>query len=378
MAKVPAKPAPRTPARPPARTTPSKAQQAARHQGRPEPNQRSAAPRGTEPQRPLRDPMPAEPRRNDPAPQRQRPPQDDRRDVAVAGQHPMPAHMRQDAGLGAENISREDLDTPRLKLIQGISPELQEFDDLRAGNFLHTASEFIFNEPFEAVPVFMDKRYILWRPRDSGGGILARADDFVHWAPSHGKFTVQLDKVQGGDTVTWELAPTVEDSGLANWGTMNPNDPNSPPAATLMYSYVLAFPDMPDLIPAVLTFQRSSIKQGRRFNNKIKMLTSKPQEFPIFGCKFLFSSFVDRNGQGKEFMNINVRSAGLVEDPDLYDEYRNMHFTFRDAGLQIKDLESAQDDIVDEGSGDEGDEGNDEAAEAQQDQRGRVASGRRY
>lgn len=251
----------------------------------------------------------------------------------------LPAFMRGDVGMGKENISREDMETPRLKLIQGISPELETYDALRAGNFFHTASEMIIDESFLAVPIFMERRYILWRPRQSGGGILARADDGVHWSPSSGEFTVQLDKIHGGQTVSWRLAPTVAESGLANWGTMNPNDSQSPPAATLMYNFVLAFPEMPDMMPAVLTFQRSSIKQGRRFNSKLK---TNPN--PIFGMVFRFASFQDTNNAGQDFYNVSVTGEGIVEDEKLYNYYKELHMSFREQGLTIRDIEGLQED----------------------------------
>lgn len=306
-------------ARPP--QTQTRAQQAAQHQNRPAPPQTRVVVPQT---------------RVAPREQGQVRPSPSNEMLSYSGAV-VPEYMRGDAGLGKENIGREDLETPRLKLIQGLSPELQAYDDLRPGNFFHSASEFIFNEPFIAVPIFMDKRYILWRPRDSGGGILARADDGIHWNPPRGEFTVQLDKKDGGGSVTWRLAPTVEESGLAAWGSMNPADPNSPPAATLMYSFVLAFPEEPDLMPAVLTFQRSGIKMGRRFNTKLKTT-----RLPLFGLKFEFRSFMDHNKSGQEFYNVDATSAGLVEDPQLYNQYKELHLSFKEAGLTIKDLEGLQ------------------------------------
>lgn len=327
--------APIPPARnaPPSRSTaparpqqapPSRAQQAARHQGRDEDDGQ-----------PVR--VPAQPRpaaRPAPAPVM----------ATGFGNDQIPDFMRGDLNRGKENIDRDDLETPRLKLIQGLSPELQAYDDLRAGHFLHVANEYIFDEAFTAVPVWMDKRFILWRPRDAGGGILARADDGIHWSPSEGEFTVQLDRNQGGDTVTWKLAATVADSGLANWGTMNPKDSQSPPAATRMHNFVLMFPDYPELMPAVLTFQRSGIKRARKF---ITML--KTTQVPLFGLRFKFSAFLDHNNSGQEFFNVGVVSDGLVTDPTLYKQYKDMHYQFAEAGgVPIKDLESMQDETGDE------------------------------
>lgn len=259
----------------------------------------------------------------------------------------LPAHMRNDVDMGKENIGREDMDIPRLKLMQGPSKELTLYDDLRAGNFFHTASETIFDEPIRVVPVYFDKQYILWRPLESGGGILARAPDGNNWTPSAGEFKVKLDKKDGGHEVTWKLAPTVRESGLANWGTMNPADSNSPPAATLMYNLLLAFPDFPDIMPAVLTFQRSSIKVGRKLMTKLKTVRT-----PLFGSVFMLSAYDDHNSANQDFKNINITGAGVVEDPELYQQYKDLHLSISRSGLNIRDVDTLQDDPENHGGDD--------------------------
>lgn len=251
----------------------------------------------------------------------------------------IPAHMRGDIDMGKENISQQDMDIPRLKLIQGLSKELQLYDDLRPGHFFHTATETIFDEPFRVVPIYFDRQYILWRPLEDGGGILARASDGVHWSPSRGEFTVKLDRKDGGHQVTWKLAPTIQESGLANWGTLNPNDTNSPPAATLMYNFLLAFPDYPDLMPAVLTFQRSSIKIGRKFMTKLKTVRT-----PLFGSVFELSSVDDHNSANQDFKNISMVGAGLVTDPVMYENYKSLYQSLSKTGLNIRDIDSLQED----------------------------------
>lgn len=259
-----------------------------------------------------------------------------------------PEFMRGDLGAGRENIRQQDIEVPRLKLIQGISPELQEYNELRAGNFLHTASEVIFDEPFLAVPIFMDVRYMLWRPRDDGGGILARADDGEHWSPANTEFTVKLDRKDGGKTVAWRTAKTVRESGLAEWGSMDIDNPKSPPAATLMYNFLLAFPEMPELMPAVMTFQRSSVRMGRKFNSKLVSTRD-----PIFGLVFRIGSFIDTNGQGQDFFNIQTSGYGKIQDPAAYADYKKLHESFKAMGLNIRDLESVGDeDVGDVGDGD--------------------------
>lgn len=253
----------------------------------------------------------------------------------------LPEHMREDIGKGTENLRQSDLEVPRIKLMQGLSKELQEHDDLRIGHFLHTSVAQSLGDRFLATPLYLDIRYILWRPLEDGGGILARADDGVHWKPANREFTVKLDKKDGGHRVTWTTAETVAASGLDQWGTMNPNDEDSPPAATLMYNYLLGFPDRPDLPPAVLSLQRTSIRPARKFNTKLKTIRA-----PMFGLVVEFTSIDDHNPAGQDFKNVAMRVAGQINDTNLYEQYKEVNRQFTEAGLNIKDLESAQGEAV--------------------------------
>lgn len=256
----------------------------------------------------------------------------------------VPDFMKGDMGKGTEGIDRSDLEQPRLKLIQSTSKELDAYNDLRPGNMFHTAGEQIFKGALKVVPVFYEKRYLLWNPLDSGGGILARADDGIHWSPANQRFDVKLDKQDGGGQVTWKTAKTVEESGLAGWGTMNPDDSSSPPAATLMYCYLFAFPDNPEVLPAVFTFQRAAIKAGKKFNTRLKT-----NRVPMFGLVFELSSAKQANSAGKEFYVPVITGSGMVEDEAQYRDYKGLHEKMASSGLKIKDEDGLRDDVPEDG-----------------------------
>lgn len=258
----------------------------------------------------------------------------------IAGQE-IPDFMKGHERKGTELVSIDDVATPRITLLQALSKEVVEYDHLRPGNFFHVQEEYVFTKPFIITPIFLDVRYILWNPRNSGGGILARADDGVHWNPADVEFTVKLDKKDGGDTVTWKTAKTVQQSGLDQWGTMNPKDPQSPPAATKMFNFIVAFPEHPELGAAVLTCQRSSITVGRHWNAKLKSGSS-----PIYGRQYLVSSVDDRNKRGEEFKNLKITSAGFLQDQHLFQEYATAYEAFKGRGFDIKDIEGLGDEEV--------------------------------
>lgn len=250
----------------------------------------------------------------------------------------LPDFMLDQVGLGTEALGAEDVQVPRVKLMQALSPELEEYNDLKKGDFFHTLAERNMGKEVRITPIFVDKRFILWRPRDSGGGILARADDGIHWSPANTEFSVTL---KGGATVRWRTAATVAASGLDRWGSSNPGDPNSPPAATRMYNVVVTFPDHPDLPPAVVTLQRAAIKVAQKFLGKLKITRA-----PSFGLIYTMSSVDDRNAAGQDYKNYAFKADGMVQDKETYESNFKYYTYFKEQGLQVKDIEDAQDDDI--------------------------------
>ena len=266
----------------------------------------------------------------------------------------LPDFLDADLGkhIGLEELDNTDYQIPRIKLIQGLSPEHEQFATLKNGDFFHTAHETAIPQPFLAVPVYIQKKFILWRPRNMGGGILARADDAKHWVPADADFTVKLDKTQGGKTVTWHTKKTVLESGLADWGSMNPEDKNSQPAATLMYNLLLAFPNT-DFTPAVLTLQRTSVKCAQKLHMKLRSTNR-----PIFQSVVRFTSFLDHTEEN-DFYNVQTELAGTIctmrewvagQSPYVlgskafYEDCKNQYEGIKSLGLNIKDEEGLQSD----------------------------------
>lgn len=244
----------------------------------------------------------------------------------------IPEHMRGMAGAGTELMRPEDVEIPRLLLLQAMSPQVVDGDE-RPNHFWHSVAEQNLGKELTIVPVFVDQSYILWRPRKQGGGMLARAGDGIHWN-TVGEFEVQLDN---GKKVIWRTAKTVRESKLDQWGSSDPSDPNSPPAATRMYNVVTMLPDFPELSPVVISMQRSAIKVARKFVGKLMISRA-----PIFGLQFKMSGVKDQNSRGDEFFNYQFLSDGFVQDPEAFEQYKETYEYFKKAGLRIRDMESLQ------------------------------------
>ena len=246
----------------------------------------------------------------------------------------LPAFVQEHARLGGVDVG--NLEMPRLKLLQAASRELTEFNNAKQGEFWHSLIDESFGSTVRVCPIYIDWRFILWRPREAGGGILARADDGKHWTPADIEFMIKLE---GGHEVKWRTARTVAASGLDKRGSYNPSDPNSPPAATRMYSVVCSFPDRQDSPPAVVTLQRATSKAA---TNLIGIL--KGQRAPSFGLIFEMTSFKDKSRSG-EFYNYAFEMVGPVEQKPFYEENFAQYRFFIEHGLKVKDLERAQEEF---------------------------------
>ena len=243
----------------------------------------------------------------------------------------LPAFIQEQARLGT--LDADDLEMPRLKLLQASSPELAQFNNAKKGEFWHSLIHESFGSTVRICPTYIDWRFILWRPREAGGGILARADDAKHWLPADTEFTVKL---KTGQEVKWRTARTVAASGLDRRGTYNPSDPKSPPAATRMYSIVCSFPDRQDLPPAVVILQRAAIKAATKLIDILK-----EQRAPSFGLILEMNSFKDKSPSG-EFYNYAFEMVGMIEDKPFYEENFAQYRFFIEQGLKVKDLEGVQ------------------------------------
>ena len=258
--------------------------------------------------------------------------------VTAPPREQLPAFMANKQGAGLEKMGSGDYEIPRVQILDAISGQVTDLG-CKPGQIWHTVLETAIDGPVKMVPLFVSKAYMLWRPRDDGGGILARADDGVNWTPSKGQFEVFIDK-QKKQKRTWVLKPTVAESRLAEWGTYDDQDESSQPAATQMINVAVAFPDMPEWSPSVLTFQRGRIKVGRKFIGKLKL-----SQAPIYGRLFTMGAFDDENNNGDPFKNYRIEAAGLVQDEAEFKRYEDLYHMFSKLGLKVK----ADDDMQETG-----------------------------
>lgn len=260
----------------------------------------------------------------------------------------VPDFMKEDIDqkLGSEHLSSDALRPPRIKLLQKTSPEIDENEDLRSGIYYHDGAGLDLGKEVLIIPCYLSESYFLFGPKQ-GDGLLARADDGVHWSPADTEFEVQFDAKQGGGTAVWRTAKTVKKSGLDQWGTFKPDDPKSPPAATHSINVVCLLPEYLEVGPAILSFMRSGNKIGKKFASNVRLARA-----PSFGRLFTMTSQVV-DGPSGAYLEPRFKPTGFVEDEDTYALAKDTYEAVKQRGVQFDPVdERPEDDSEAEETGD--------------------------
>jgi hypothetical protein len=178
---------------------------------------------------------------------------------------------------GTENFGQEDVNIPRLKLLQDLSPEVKDGIG-EPGDLLHSITKTIIakkGERLKFIPVAGDKQFILWRDRNDGGGIFARANrvvtpDGVRYMWDKQNQTFEHKITQAKVPVKWTTKRFIEEDGLSEFGTSMPGNAESGPAATLHYNYVIMLPELGYQMVAI-SLSRTAAKRARDLIAILKM-----------------------------------------------------------------------------------------------------------
>lgn len=194
-----------------------------------------------------------------------------------------------DAGQGMENITREDTKIPFLRILQPLSPQLQEGDPqyiegAKAGMLMNTVTRDVYDgkEGLMVIPVHFEKVYIEWQPRTSGGGFVAEYDN---------RETAEADKQEGNDI-----------TDTAN-------------------HYLLMRDQEGIWQPVVLSCKSTMLGVSRSWNAMMQSVKLKgpngPFTPPSFACIYNLSTARQQNDKGT-WHNIVVERVSIVEEPALY------------------------------------------------------------
>lgn len=249
----------------------------------------------------------------------------------------LPAYLQDYQGpTGAEGIDTEDITIPRLVFAQALTPAVKDGKVKDGDIFLNITQETLAakGDPLVIVPLITYKEYLLWKDRkDGGGGLLARAtavnlngETKYAWDQPNTTFD---NKIGGKKAVKWETGVYVDDDdrNLKVWGSSDPDDASSPPAASVHHNYIVRLPEFGNMI-AAMSLSVTQVKRAKDFNAMLKLGTA-----PIWSRKFILSSEEDKSDSG-EFFNVRFRTYGhvteqeMAENEDVIKSFSNINVKF--------------------------------------------------
>lgn len=234
-------------------------------------------------------------------------PIDGNKNVAL-GNANLPAFLQGKTVAVLDGLDADDLILPRVKLLQAISPELETYDEAKAGMLWHNVLGEAIGFQMDFIVCSFRKKHLLMAPLGDPRKILARAEDGVHWSPPDGSWQVKLKNVK--EPQTWTTKPTVRESGLDKFGSSVKGDPDSKPASVAIYEYLLYLNERPDISPIVMSLARSQYKKGKDLNSKITFRNA-----PLQGMRFR-ASVIEETGEEGPFKNYLFTSAGFATEAE--------------------------------------------------------------
>jgi hypothetical protein len=255
-------------------------------------------------------------------------------DIAVktgGGAVALPDYLSGYAGpTGTENIDSGDVNIPRLKLAQGLTPEVKD-GLVKDGDMFHSITKQVLIPVGQAgivIPIAYVKEYILWRDMQDGGGIFARArrvveNGVVRYKWDHPNQTFE-HKVKGVVKVKWQTKGYIDEDGLDKFGSSVISEPDSVPAANEHLNYIFMMPDAEEQLVAV-SFSRTAASKAKDLNAMLKMGAA-----PMFARQFTLAAMAQKNDSGQEFYNYMIRPAGFVPSKDLFSRLQALHLEMRD------------------------------------------------
>lgn len=189
----------------------------------------------------------------------------------------LPAYIKQGQNRGNENVSNDDLQLPRLDVLQALSPQINKkkdeyIDGAEVGMIFNTLTGELYPEGVHFTPVSFVKRFLVWvdRKKDNDGGLRGVFD-----TAEEAEIFVQNDP----DESKLEIVPTAE--------------------------HLVVLDDGEEVI---LSMAKSKVKVSRKFNSLVRLNGGDR-----FSRRYKMTSVDDKSSQG-EFQNISISNDGFPSE----------------------------------------------------------------
>lgn len=234
--------------------------------------------------------------------------------VPVAGGPAFLADIVDTAEHDQQSFEQDDLIIPRVTILQDLSPQVKigqaaYIEGAKAGMIFNTVSSEIMQSMI-FVPAFYVVRYIAWKPRKAGGGLLDADVDFRILTKDNGfrqenpgKWIGKMEPKEGEDPVTVEVIKTGEWAGIA----IAPNG---------------------SMLPVAISFPGSKAKIARKINSKIDLteIEAAPGKFvkPLPYAHMFSLTTGEEPGPEGPYWNFVANHLGWNNDRRAFDKAKDL------------------------------------------------------
>jgi hypothetical protein len=208
-----------------------------------------------------------------------------------------PTMFEADAGAGLENMGQEDLALPFLKILGGMSKELDVLEDARKGDIYNTVTGQVLKgkDGIKIIPCAYQRRFIQWAPLGEGTG-----------AP--------VAIFQPGEAI-----PKTERSTEDNREYMQ--DGSGHYIEETHQHYVIVLHEDGAAETALIAMKSTQLKKSRKWNSMISSLTMKGKNGPFtpprFSHVYHLKTLLEENSKGS-WHGWEMSRVGPVEDMATY------------------------------------------------------------
>jgi len=232
----------------------------------------------------------------------------------VVSKEQLPAVVGVNEGRGFDDMDQDDLIIPYAKLMQPLSPEVQDDEHAaKVGDIVNSLTGHVYGNNIKFVPIVFQKRRIKWIPRDNGGGMECASNN-----------------AQFPDTAEM-FAERCAACPFSKWQKDDAGGPLAP-ECDLMYVFpaiVVGKVDNENKLIAI-SFGKTSFKAGKRLVNIARMAGGD-----IFSKPYTLTTHKVKNDKGVFFV-LDAEMAGKLSKEDYqeaegyFDMLDNMKYKLHD------------------------------------------------
>jgi hypothetical protein len=229
-----------------------------------------------------------------------------------------PAFLQQGSGRGKENISKDDLTLPRVKLLQPLSPEVS-LNEEKPGTMINSITGKNYGKELEFIVINHFKSRIYWKDREEGGGIACAAPDAVHPRTLTGKIVV--------DDAELDVPESCAACLLKDWNN-DVDAENRAPRCTAYYNFPILIAG--EASPVVLSMERTKIKAARKL---LSLAAYSGGNYDIFARKYQLSVIIEKKNDVTWF-SYDVKAIGFVTEAE-YKQAEAVYLSLKNVIVQV-------------------------------------------